>query len=181
VAGNGSDLDFQFSGQGTAGITLRSQGADAVRITGMDAGSVDGNVVRMSYGSNGLHDGAIDYQAGGLVVGTAQADILLGGSGNDRLDGGAGNDLLRGGAGLDAFVFRSASGNDTVLDFVTGADHLVFVDSGYASAEAISQAFVQTAHGMELVMASGDRLLLSGLDRSGLLSSDILLENSMTA
>jgi Ca2+-binding RTX toxin-like protein len=58
-----------------------------------------------------------------IVAGMAD-DFLVGGIGNDRLNGGAGDDRLIGGAGNDVFVFNGDPGNDTILDFATGADKI---------------------------------------------------------
>ncbi|MEA5532825.1 cadherin-like domain-containing protein [Crocosphaera sp. XPORK-15E] len=57
-------------------------------------------------------------------------DVLNGGDGNDILLGGAGKDILTGGDGADIFWFNTtpnASSNvDTITDFVSGTDHLLF-------------------------------------------------------
>jgi len=69
-----------------------------------------------------------------VLFGGKGADVLFGGSGSDDLDGGAGNDILhggaasdslRGGAGNDLFVFDGRQfGNDSVVDFTLGKDHV---------------------------------------------------------
>ncbi|WP_410498808.1 hypothetical protein [Chitinibacter sp. S2-10] len=64
------------------------------------------------------------------LIGNAAANTLNGGSGDDVLIGAAGNDVLYGGAGADRFVFDSKSGFDTVKDFATGSDKIVFDSSG---------------------------------------------------
>ncbi|BBL74371.1 beta strand repeat-containing protein [Methylomagnum ishizawai] len=64
------------------------------------------------------------------ITGNTASNRLDGGVGDDRLNGGAGMDSLQGGAGSDSFVFTNASGGaDTVLDFLSGTDHLVFADT----------------------------------------------------
>jgi Ca2+-binding RTX toxin-like protein len=63
------------------------------------------------------------------IVGTAQADRLLGGRGSDILVGGAGddyvwggeeNDVLTGGAGADRFVLDRLDSIDIITDFEAG-------------------------------------------------------------
>ena len=58
------------------------------------------------------------------------ADLLIGGAGDDILAGGNGKDILTGGDGADIFSFNTtpntASNVDTLTDFVSGTDHLLF-------------------------------------------------------
>ncbi|WP_373700410.1 calcium-binding protein [Neisseria dentiae] len=67
-----------------------------------------------------------DEASGQTIIGTPEADRLIGGDGNDLLignegndyfDGGAGNDRMEGGLGHDTYYFGKGSGQDTVLDF----------------------------------------------------------------
>jgi Ca2+-binding RTX toxin-like protein len=63
------------------------------------------------------------------ITGTAAADTLVGGSGADVITGGAGRDQLTGGVGADQFRFdlkASANNLDTITDFVSGTDKLMF-------------------------------------------------------
>jgi Ca2+-binding RTX toxin-like protein len=85
-------------------------------------------------------------------------DTLTGGAGNDRLSGGNGNDTLTGGAGVDRFIFdtiaNAATNMDTIADFLSGTDKLVFDAAAFAgltggnlSTDAFwSGAGVSTAH-----------------------------------
>ena len=61
-----------------------------------------------------------------ILTGTTGNDYISGGSGNDVITGGAGNDRLRGGAGADIFLFNRADGQDRIVDFQQGVDHLQF-------------------------------------------------------
>ena len=62
------------------------------------------------------------------LIGSAGWDTLQGGDGNDVLNGGQWSDTLTGGAGADSFVWAESGNNvrDTVTDFVTGTDELMF-------------------------------------------------------
>lgn len=66
------------------------------------------------------------------ISGTDGADYLVGNAGADVLAGGAGIDLLVGGAGNDAFVFDTSADGDTIADFTSGSDVLVFDDAAFA-------------------------------------------------
>ena len=51
-----------------------------------------------------------------ILDGGAGADTLQGGTGADTLTGGEGNDILQGGGGEDTYVFKGASGRDTITE-----------------------------------------------------------------
>ena len=79
----------------------------------------------MLYGGPG---GGDDFLSGGdgndSLYGGAGNDILDGDGGADLLRGGRENDTLSGGAGDDTFFFAPGGGDDTVLDFGNGEDHI---------------------------------------------------------
>lgn len=58
-------------------------------------------------------------------------DHIDGGAGNDTIAGGIGEDVLTGGAGADRFELLFAAGMDTITDFTTGEDKLVFAKTTY--------------------------------------------------
>ena len=71
------------------------------------------------------------------LLGASGADTLVGNGGNDTFEGGSGDDVFvgdflagyaaTGAAGTDVFQFsRNDSGNDRILDFQYGVDHLLF-------------------------------------------------------
>ena len=123
VTGNGSNLSFAFEGRGTAGVTLRTQGTDVVRIDGADSGTLDaGGEVALKYAAAGRHDTAVSYSAMGTVLTAANAgSILIGGSADDRLSGAMGADNIYGGIGADVLTgmagddrLSGGEGNDTL-------------------------------------------------------------------
>src|SRR5439155_1716811 len=69
------------------------------------------------------------------ITGTAGNDTLSGTSGDDSISGLAGNDFMNGGAGNDSFVFRAmgTANADTVDDFATGTDKLVFDGTAFTA------------------------------------------------
>lgn len=102
------------------------------------------------------------------IVGSTAANRLSGGNGNDTIDagtgsdtltGGQGDDVLIGGAGADGFVFTApdgdfvAGGSDTVVDFDSSSDSLLF-------------------NAREVSIATGERF------RTGRVSSDNIVFNT---
>jgi Ca2+-binding RTX toxin-like protein len=108
------------------------------------------------------------------LYGTAQADVIIGGSGRDLLAGAGGNDMLRGGA--DADVIHGGEGDDTLIGH-EGNDRLV-ADAGAdqffggKGSDAVDyseyNAPVEIRLGLapDAVGANG-RLLLDGRERVG--------------
>jgi Ca2+-binding RTX toxin-like protein len=76
-----------------------------------------------------------DLSGGGgsdKLKGGSGADDLSGGKGDDTMSGGGGNDELSGGGGNDDFLFNHSVGSDTITDFLSGSDDLVFSQGLYA-------------------------------------------------
>ena len=106
---------------------------DVVRLgtSGDDTISDAGRAVRY-YDNGGAGN---DTLIGGTLV-----DFLVGGIGNDNLDGREGDDSLLGGAGADTFTFSGVTGNDRILDFVSGTDRIDFSAFGIAAANVVATA-----------------------------------------
>ena len=95
------------------------------------AGDLRDNDIYGWFGDDVLYGGpggGDDFLSGGdgndSLYGGAGNDILDGGGGADLLRGGRENDTLSGGAGDDTFFFAPGGGDDTVLDFGNGEDHI---------------------------------------------------------
>lgn len=101
------------------------------------------------------------------MEGTANADILVGGSGNDiikggggadRITGGSGADTLVGGAGSDVFVFNAGFGHDVIQDY-TAADHMDIGDLSIGHSYTLTQAGADTL----VTFDTGDVVQISNL------------------
>ncbi|MEE2951835.1 MAG: hypothetical protein VYD57_11365 [Pseudomonadota bacterium] len=178
VSGDGANLSAAFEGLGEIKIALRTQGSDAVVITGADSGQFDGPTVTAAFATKGTHETLVNYRSGGEVQGTASTDLISGGSSNDRIVGGTGDDVMRGGGGADLFVFSPGAGHDVVVDFATGTQKLAFDGLGFTSASEIFSLFVETEAGLSLSYGQEDTLMLAGLGLAGLKSTDILVDSS---
>ncbi|MEH3108005.1 MAG: calcium-binding protein [Sphingomonas fennica] len=102
-------------------------------------------------GSGTGADDAITGNAGAnMLYGEAGRDTLSGGAGADHLIGGAGADVLTGGAGADAFVFTTLEGageRDTVKDFRSGEDVLIFDRAAFTALTAAGASDLALAPG----------------------------------
>lgn len=136
---------------GNANITL-GDGADIV-ITGsgndkivaggganlIDAGDGNNKITALSgddtITSGSGNDNISAGDGNNFIAAGAGNDKVVSGSGNDIINGGAGADKLTGGAGNDSFVFDNLAqgGMDSISDFLTLSDVLVFEDSVFTS------------------------------------------------
>jgi serralysin len=93
-------------------------------------------------------------------------DRLSGLGGNDVLEGGLGRDGLTGGTGADRFVFNTPADTflnfDTITDFVSGTDKLVFARSefeGFAARGVLPQTAFRSGDGFNTANDTDDRLI----------------------
>ena len=194
--GDGTDLDFVFIGRGDVHVDLRTQGSQAIKVSGADGGGLDASGdLLLAFDLMAQHSVALDYLTGsGNVSGSSAKDVLIGGTGNDqlsgnggddtliggagndRLTGGAGNDLLTGLAGSDVFVFATGGGSDTILDFTSGLDMLDLVGLGFADAADALGQFTQSALGALLSFDDGGSVLLADVSGIELQLADIQVD-----
>lgn len=172
IGGKGDDLIYGGPGKDKL---FGNRGDDAL-IGGYGDDYIEGN-----QGEDGLY-------------GDWGQDYLIGGKGDDWLVGGDGDDRLQGGPGADAFQFESGDGEDTILDFEDGVDHLdIFLD-GLASFNQMSavrditygdngevilpvigayfSAGGETGVSLNLTQYGGGRILILDLDLNALDASD---------
>jgi Ca2+-binding RTX toxin-like protein len=100
------------------------------------------------------------------IVGATGWDTLQGGDGDDRLYAGGWSDTMTGGAGADSFVFAETGSNnrDTVTDFQSGTDELLFDNAtltalGANSSWAAGDARFWAAAGVTAGHDADDRLV----------------------
>ena len=131
--------------------------------------------INFLYGFDG-NDNITASTSGDFLYGGAGADTLTGGIGDDYLNGGAGNDTLTGGAGKDTlvggdgadamtggtgadlFIWNAiAEFGDTISDFVSGEDQLVF-SASELGAGLFTIADVLDSDGNPLLDADGKKV-----------------------
>src|SRR5262245_52566237 len=110
------------------------------------------------------------------LAGGAGKDELHGGPGRDFIVGGAGNDDLFGGAEDDTFVFRHGAGTDHIQDLQAG-DHIDVRDYGFASGQAVLNAFKQSGHDAVLTLPGGDKVIVENTLVSDLNASQFIVSN----
>ncbi|MEM8829160.1 MAG: polysaccharide deacetylase family protein [Cyanobacteria bacterium P01_G01_bin.19] len=87
VTGDGTNLDYSFTGQGEVIVEIANPGS--VSVIGADSLDIDGSTVGMIFDRLNRHNAKI-------LAATAGDDVIEGAAGQDLLVGGAGNDTLYG-------------------------------------------------------------------------------------
>ena len=180
--------DADGSGSGASQLIATLQGAPellATNITIINGSATPpppatGQTINGTAGNDTLAGGAGNDTINGLagadrlsglggndsLLGSTGHDTMLGGDGNDWLQGGGWSDNLTGGAGADSFVYAEAGTNnrDTVTDFVSGTDELLFENGtltgmGAAGAWAAGDARFWAAAGATSGHDGDDRLV----------------------
>ena len=122
-------------------------------------------------GGNDSLDGSVGDDT---LTGGAGNDDLNGSFDDDTLDGGEGNDTLTGGNGNDLFRFEPFDGSDTITDFGTGDDRLVFEDGLFANLEAVIAAARNTDDGnLEITLSDTETLTLEGVTLAALTADTV--------
>ena len=110
------------------------------------------------------------------------AHTLVGTVGKDIIFSTGGDDTLTGNAGADQFVFTPEDGSsaDTIMDFMTGEDHIdlrafsAFVDSDNIGSWLANPAHVsQVASDTVITLDTGDTITLKGV--ASLQASDFIV------
>lgn len=133
--GAGNDTANFWDDRVTAGAVV-----DLSLATGQVRNDGFGNVetlVQIESVAGTLRNDSLTGNAGGnALYGDFGRDTLVGGAGNDTLEGGADADRLTGGIGADQFLFNTDDDGtpwgDTITDFVSGTDDLVFERADFA-------------------------------------------------
>lgn len=133
--GNGTDTANFYNDRVTAGAVVNlSLSSGQVRNDGF--GNVETLVRMENVAGTFLGDSLTGNASDNELYGDFGRDTLAGGGGNDVLEGGEGADRLTGGTGADQFLFNTDDDGtpwgDTITDFVSGTDDLVFDTADFA-------------------------------------------------
>lgn len=127
----GNDVNNEVSGEAGNDLIYGLSGNDTIYGgTGLD--TIDaGNGSDSVFG--GVGDDILDGQAGNdTLSGDLGQDTLIGGNGDDVLLSSGDGNLLFGGAGRDKFIFTNSTGGiDTITDFLSTEDQIVFSAQGF--------------------------------------------------
>jgi Ca2+-binding RTX toxin-like protein len=151
----------RFDDEGISFIRSAGQTFDVRDLTTGAARGDQFDVVRLGTSAGDLIDDsgrAIRYYTNGgggddTLFGGTLADFLVGGAGNDTLNGREGNDTHLGGGGSDTFVFTGTPGNDSIGDFVSGADKIDLRAFGIS----VSNVSSTTANGVTTLSVDSNR------------------------
>lgn len=104
-------------------------------------------------------------------------DVLRGGKGDDELNGDNGDDMLFGGKGADTFKFESREGDDTIGDFKSGVDRILFDIDGLS----FSDLNITNNDAGDAVITwsdpAGSSITLDGVNASALSNSDFFFDS----
>ncbi|WP_375455831.1 beta strand repeat-containing protein [uncultured Methylobacterium sp.] len=155
-------VNLTSTGTGTGGsnviTTLANADNSNIVITGSKDLTITSGLAATTTGSK------IDASAftGKLnVLGSGQADVIIGGSGNDTINGGAGKDTINGGAGNDTITVNTAASND-VITGGSGSDIFKFSGSNLAN-------FAATSAGTTDIVSITD--IVAGTDKISLVNT----------
>ena len=160
------------SGSGNDIITGNNKDNDLLGLGGNDTldGGAGNDLLNGWFGDDSLIGGEGDDQ----VFGGLDDDRLDGGDGNDFLDGEWGDDILTGDSGNDLFRFEPGDGSDTITDFGTGNNRLLFEDGLFANLEAVRTAATQTDDGnLEIALSETETLTLEGVSLDALTAETV--------
>ncbi|SFH97772.1 Ca2+-binding protein, RTX toxin-related [Selenomonas ruminantium] len=99
------------------------------------------------------------------LYGSALNDTLTAGSGGASLYGGKGNDTLYGGNGTDRFYWGAGLGNDTIYNYTSGKDLIIFSAGSLKSGKVSGQDVIltsNTGNTLTLKKAAGKTITIQG-------------------
>ncbi len=163
----GTGNDTYLVDGGDSVVEFANEGTDTVQ-TALASYTLPANVENLTYtgasaftGTGSADDNVIIGGSGNDALnGMAGNDTLIGGAGNDTLDGGSGNDVLQGGTGNDTYVVDSG---DSVVEFASeGTDTVRTAVAAYtlgANVENLTytgaSAFAGTGNGLNNFITGG--------------------------
>ena len=133
-------------------------------------GGAGNDIILGGDGDDQLGGGSGDDQ----ILGGNGNDVLWGEDGNDTLNSGTGDDLLIGGAGSDTFAFTAGDGNDTILDFAPGQDHVWFTGTSLHSFADVQAHASVSATGATVISYNGGTVTLNGVAPAALHAGDFI-------
>jgi len=191
----GSDGSDEIYGNSSANIILGYAGNDLIYgyggndyligDSGNDAisGGAGKDLLKGNYGADALSGGnGRDKLKGGngndYLEGNKGKDRLVGGKSDDSLNGGIGKDKLIGGSGDDLFIFAEGDGDDSIIDFIAGANSNDIIQllsiNGFNDFSDIQKAASQVNNNTIIDMNGDDQITLIGINPGDLHADDFL-------
>jgi len=161
ISSNGHDLTLTGYSGSLTGDKLQFEDGTTLKFNAGAQATLLGTQLadQLVAGSHG--DTLMGYGGNDKLVGGDGADRLYGGDGNDLMIGGKGNDYLSGGAGADIFQFMAgdstnSNGNDIILDFQHGTDHLQLAGVDASNAAFYAAHVTKTSIGNDTLLTLHD-------------------------
>ena len=181
INGTGNTLANVLTGNAGANVLTGGAGNDTYYIDASDTvvevanGGTDTIVIESDFDLNDVANienltlaGAGDF----IGTGTAQANTIVGNTGNNALDGGAGVDVLKGGAGDDTYTvdlvtagsgtLRTLKLQDTVTEAVGEGDDTIVLRGGVALTAVSTLALGANIEHLDASATGSSKLNLAG-------------------
>ncbi|EGF93684.1 hemolysin-type calcium-binding repeat 2 copies family protein [Asticcacaulis biprosthecium C19] len=142
VLDGGAGIDTMAGGLGNDTYYVQFTGDEVVEASGQGTDLIYASV---DYDLIGRYVETLTLTGSGYTkaIGNSLANTLNGNAGNNVLDGRGGSDVLTGGLGADVFLFKRASGGDTITDFSKVQNDRINVHDymgGIANTSLVAQA-----------------------------------------
>ncbi|WP_460451295.1 Calx-beta domain-containing protein [Alsobacter sp. SYSU BS001988] len=160
VTGDGTNLQFAVTGDGTVSIDLADVAGKHVAVTGANIVAQNGEQLTLGLAGLGQHSVSVTLVAGAAPSTAAVAATT---------------------AAPDSFVFNSTIGKTVISGFEPGSlpthDTLDFATSLFADANAVLAAATQVGNDVVISHGADESITLSGVLKSALVSADFMFHS----
>lgn len=170
-----------------SGLSVSGSGSQSLTISG-SLSNINAALTGWNDGftyNTGSYENGVETIKAVLTNGSGPSDTVnfifkQGGYGGATMTGSADKDVFFGNQGQDNFVFASHSGNDTIINFQTGSDHIVLNGYGTPFTDAtfstwLANQVTNTANGAVIHLDANDSITLSGVTKANLTAHDFIL------
>ncbi len=173
----------EANGANGVSITTVNSNLEAGKTLNVDASALTNAAAAFNFVGTAELDGSYSVTGGAgadRILGGAKVDTIIGGAGNDSILGGAGKDVLTGGTGTDRFYIVAsdvgADNADTITDFVSGTDKIVYTSAvtyvGAYSSFGAAQGAISAGGTIDAVLDTATHTLWIDVNNDGALNAN---------